>query len=889
MSLPSKLQPGVTFRFNITAPPLVEWPFTELGCHMQTSRTGRFPEMVLAILFIALCTGVNSPARAQAQVSRTVIDTPIGNYSDIPNLVRAGPVKTTPETMAAVQKRAGQRGVARARSVDIDFSVLQTVFDDLAIAGTPRVIRIPFFEDAALLAEITNVMPTSSGGLAFTGRVPGILYSSVVLVNNNGVVSMNVGILSRQYTIHGLAESGYVASELMNLNLPDHTSPPILINAPPLPKPLFQTASDALTAADTGAEIDVMVVYTPVVRANNGGTAQMNTNIDAQIANTNLIYAKSNVVQRLRLVYKGEVAYTEVDINTDLSRLQNPSDGFLDAVPMLRDIYKADFVSLWGNYPTTCGLGYLMTTESSGFETNAYNAVNSPPCTDGTSATFAHELGHNMGLQHDNFVTMSTPNTTVTPEGSTIATTIAYAHGYVDTVNRFRTVMAYDDQCIATSPNTSCDRIPNFSNPNVLYNTFTSGNLANAHARQALNDTRETTANFRAGLPASAFTGPGIVVFFPASYSVGDSAGSVQLTIQRHVGSAGAISVSYATANGTATAGRSFTTTSGTLTWVAGDITARTITVPILSDVLKGREFFTVVLTNPVGGVSIGALNGTTATATVTITSDKPDTFPVGGVIPPGYVTPATSMAAWTVDLTDGYQSPNSLKSAAVLGPNADYSVYANSDLEYSSNFATGNVTFAYRVSSLGTQFAILEFMIDGVVAFSSAGGDTGWLINSSPITAGTHTVRWRFKNSVNFPCASATAPTPPPNCADRAWIDSVVLPLVLVNSTTTLASSRNPSSVGQSVTLTATVAGGSGTPTGNVAFSDGGTVIFGCAAVAMSGGSAQCATTALLRGARAITAQYSGSPVYSASTSTMFTQTVGGFPLAAIFDFLFD
>ena len=852
--------------------------------------------MVLAFtLSIALCAVVSSPARAQAQPSRAVIDTPTSIDSDSPNLVRAGPAKSTSDVADVVRRKAGQGGIARARAVDIDFSVLQTVFDDMAFADTPRAIRIPFFEDAVLLAEITNVVPTSSGGLAFTGRVPGILYSSVVLVNNNGVVSMNVGVLSKQYTIHGSAESGYVASELLKLDLPDHTSPPILINAPPLEKPQFQSAINSLTAADTGPVIDVMIVYTPDVRVRNGGTDQMNANIDAQIVFTNLIYQNSNVGQRLRLVYKGEVAYTEVNITTDLDRLQNVSDGFLDTVPVLRDIYKADFVSLWGYYPTTCGLGYLMETESSGFAPQAYNAVNSPDCTNGTVATLAHELGHNMGLKHDNFEDR-TPITNVTPEGSGTAVDITYAHGYVDTANRFRTVMAYDNECTAVG--VTCERTLTFSNPNLNFDnsaffpganaTAPAGNAANANESRALNDTRETSQNFRTGLPASAFTGPGIVVFSPANYAVAEGGGSVQLTVQRHVGFTGAFSVNFTTASGTATVGADFTATSGTLNWATGDTTARTITVPILQDsVLEGKESFTVTLSTPGGGVSIGTLNGTTTTATVTIIDDEPDTFPVGGVIPPGYVTPASSAAAWTVDLTDGYISTNSLQSAAILGPGGN--VYANSDLEYAATFLAGNVTFAYRVSTLDTFFANLQFMIDNVVVFDSAGGDTGWLTASVPITAGAHTVRWRFHNQGTIPCASVSSPVPPPNCADRAWIDTVVLPLVLVNSTTTLASSRNPSSPGQSVTLTATVAGGSGTPTGNVAFTDGGSVIAGCAAVAMSGGTAQCATTALLRGARAITAQYSGNPVYSASTSATLTQIVGGFPLASIFYFLFD
>lgn len=852
---------------------------------MNTPFSGAaFKILQVAVLVSALFIGAFSCASAQAQVARTVPEVQLNEISD---LIRKVPLKTSPDANIAMREQTTQDEFMRARAVDIDFSVLQTTLDNMTFANAPQVMRISFFEDSSLLAEITNVATTSSGGLAYTGRVPGDMHSSVVLVHNNGVVSMNVSAHSRQYAIHGSAESGYVAKELRRVTLPDHNSQPIRINAPPLPNTSFLTASDALIAADTGPEIDVMVVYTPVVRANNGGTAQMHANIEAQVAFTNLIYANSNVVQRLRLVYKGEVAYTETTDSVDLSRLQNPSDGFLDTVPILRDIYKADFVSLWGNYPTTCGLGYLMSTESSGFAGNAYNTVNSPGCTGAGSATFAHELGHNMGLQHDNFVTMDSPTTIVTPEAGGAAVVIRYAHGYVDTVNRFRTVMAYDDQCLATPPNTFCDRTPNFSNPNVLYTSFATGNATNAHSRQALNDTLETTRNFRTGLPASAFTGPGVVVLSPTTYSVAEGAGSVQLTVERHIGFTGAISVAFATASGTATAGADFTATSGTLNWASGDTTAKTITVPILQDtLLEGKESFTVTLSTPGGGASIGELNGTTMSATVTIIDDEPDTFPVGGVIPTGYVTPAASSAAWTVDLNDGFLSPNSLRSAAVLGTNLNQLEYVNSDLEYTSTFLVGNVSFAYRVSSLGTSFANLEFMIDGGVVFSSEGGDTGWLTRTQPITAGVHTLRWRFKNRITFPCALATAPIPPPNCADRAWIDGVVLPLVLASSATALGSSVNPSSVGQSVTLTATITGSSGTPTGSVAFSDGGSVISGCASVPLSNGTAQCVTTGLPQGARSITAQYTGNATYSASTSITFTQAVNAsvFPLVPIF-----
>ena len=93
----------------------------------------------------------------------------------------------------------------------------------------------------------------------------------------------------------------------------------------------------------------------------------------------------------------------------------------------------------------------------------------------------------------------------------------------------------------------------------------------------------------------------------------------------------------------------------------------------------------------------------------------------------------------------------------------------------------------------------------------------------------------------------------------------------------TTLASSLNPSTVGLTVTFTATVGGTA--PTGNVAFRDGANIIAGCSAVALAGTgnsrTAACSTTALVQGTRSITAVYAGDGNNLASTSTALAQVV--------------
>jgi hypothetical protein len=97
-----------------------------------------------------------------------------------------------------------------------------------------------------------------------------------------------------------------------------------------------------------------------------------------------------------------------------------------------------------------------------------------------------------------------------------------------------------------------------------------------------------------------------------------------------------------------------------------------------------------------------------------------------------------------------------------------------------------------------------------------------------------------------------------------------------LANASISLGSSVNPSASGQSVTFTASVSGGSGTPTGTVNFRDNGVTISGCGAVALNGmGVATCATSSLSSGSHPITAVYSGNGTYNTGTSSTLPQTV--------------
>ncbi len=107
-----------------------------------------------------------------------------------------------------------------------------------------------------------------------------------------------------------------------------------------------------------------------------------------------------------------------------------------------------------------------------------------------------------------------------------------------------------------------------------------------------------------------------IVQFAQAAFDTGEG---ISATIRvRRVGT-GAVTVDYATSDGTATAPGDYTAASGTLSFAAGE-TEKTITIPIIDDNAtdlgrrESNEAFTVTLSNP-SGVALGSQS----TATVKI------------------------------------------------------------------------------------------------------------------------------------------------------------------------------------------------------------------------------------------------------------------------------
>ena len=102
----------------------------------------------------------------------------------------------------------------------------------------------------------------------------------------------------------------------------------------------------------------------------------------------------------------------------------------------------------------------------------------------------------------------------------------------------------------------------------------------------------------------------------------------------------------------------------------------------------------------------------------------------------------------------------------------------------------------------------------------------------------------------------------------------SYALTVVLAGTSTALSSSPNPSVSGQAVTLTATVTGAAGTPTGIVTFTSHGATL---GSAALANGTATLSTTALPVGTDTVVASYGGAAGFAASSGQATQQVNAG------------
>ncbi len=254
---------------------------------------------------------------------------------------------------------------------------------------------------------------------------------------------------------------------------------PVLPGATPPnePRAVARISANAIPAK---TNLDIMVIYTATAMSNAGGEDAINSQIRVALAEGQDALDNSQVNLQLRLVHTEETSYTETgDFNTDLDRLGNPSDGFMDDALVTRDKYKADIVSLWVEQTigSLAGLAYQLLPGSTIY---TYNVIYRPRAV-GTYIP-VHEIGHNFGCDHE-------------PQYSASNPLYPYAHAYF-----FQSPDTSNHETVMTAVAHISQRVPHFSNPNVFYDNgsgpVATGTSSNNNA-QVINNTTAKLTSFR--------------------------------------------------------------------------------------------------------------------------------------------------------------------------------------------------------------------------------------------------------------------------------------------------------------------------------------------------------------------------------------------------------
>ena len=526
-----------------------------------------------------------------------------------------------------------------SRLVGIDFGQLALVVDAPfsprdPVPGKPakpQTLALNLFDDVVFTGIVEHVEPTSSGH-ALWGSLDGVELGTMTLVVNGSLVVGTVRTTVAVYTISTAGDGTYVVRQIDESSLPPSGEP----LGGPLSAPGVRSQADDVPL-DDGLEIDVMVVYTPLAKRREGGRAAVEALIDLFVAETNQAYANSGVTHRIRLVLREEVDYTE-DGNSfiDLNRLRNDSDGYMDHVHELRDLYAADIVHIVvGRSVNVCGVASTNRGESPAEDEASGFGLTVDYC---GGLVFAHELGHNMGLDHDRY------RSGVPAEGS--------HYGYVNQrvfeadapeSARWHTIMAYSKQCGEVG-DFYCERIAYFSNPEVTYDGDPMGVPADhpstgvdgpADAVRTLNERREITANFRR---SSALPTPRVHLTL-SPYWLAEDAGVTTVTATLHRPS-GAETVVTVTAS------------PSDAVYLSED---RTLTIPAGQTVSAGTVTITGVDNgNQTGDVSVEV----SATATNPNRLGVVDPEPVALAIIDDETPPAVTLSLSRVEIVEGGEWP---------------------------------------------------------------------------------------------------------------------------------------------------------------------------------------------------------------------------------------
>ena len=371
-----------------------------------------------------------------------------------------------------------------------------------------------------IAVEVTPVETQSyeGKGIVWHGVIDGKKFSDVTFSTVGNVVVGTIAFDGHMYRLRTVSDELTIIEEL--------NADEFLTDAPTDPEPTVQTdfeppslsctpgSNDCEPAAaqcsdDDPDQIDVLVLYTDKAVSVLKGVDTLNAWTLLQVYEANRSYKLSHLTHQIRLVDAVRTAYIEDSNEQSRDDLIDNTGDQLNAHER-RDDYHADIVVLLTQAPNISGAGYSTTfTEENipggekfmrSFDPFAYAVVDALGF-ETTDLTFAHELGHLMGAEHD-----------ASSSSSSEGAIPGQSHGYFDQLpdsdcSPFMTIMAQraavlkDENGIPICPAT--DRLVMWSNAeDDIEQDGRPVGSESARNRDSLKLTTPFISKFRCGLPS---------------------------------------------------------------------------------------------------------------------------------------------------------------------------------------------------------------------------------------------------------------------------------------------------------------------------------------------------------------------------------------------------
>lgn len=305
-------------------------------------------------------------------------------------LLDLGPVIVNPEV-------AEPGVVPYAINLDIDL-----------IRSAPQRVEVPAPDGRLLVAELSLFEDRGEGDAMWAGRVAGSDYESVVFTVANDHLAGHFGVPGgAKYRISARPDGRGRIENLSTMArrpkeeycpggvVPDRPLPVAAIEAQRSDRP------GGVVQASSHNHLDILVLYSEAARARyEARDGSVDARLRESIDYLNLVFRNGELDVVARLVHH-EQAPDSLEITNSgsevLGRLQQNQE-----VRALRAEHRADLVHIFvtGEVRDVCGIAYLLekgdTAQS--FSPAGYALTVMQGCGD---ETFAHEVGHNLGGNHD--------------------------------------------------------------------------------------------------------------------------------------------------------------------------------------------------------------------------------------------------------------------------------------------------------------------------------------------------------------------------------------------------------------------------------------------------------------------------------------------------------